>query len=117
MVAPELELDSPRWSISMLCDVDFGDSGLLVRFVVLGPKKEHDNVGVLFDTIVNDCIARYKIVKVINGQVIDLFGAIWFDGTDFVPIDFAGCEQLDFAGSNSLGDPHCPRTAQVLTKE
>src|SRR5437868_3049995 len=49
VIAPELELDRPGGAVAVLGDVDFGDSGLLVRFVVLGPKKEHDNVGVLLD--------------------------------------------------------------------
>src|SRR5256885_14284313 len=49
VVAPELELDRPGGAVAVLSDVDFGDSGLLVGFVVLGSEQEHDHVGVLLD--------------------------------------------------------------------
>src|SRR5882672_2334922 len=49
VVAAELELDHAGRAVAMFGDDQLGDAGPFVRFVVLGPEEEHDDVRVLLD--------------------------------------------------------------------
>src|ERR1700681_3692051 len=49
VVAAKLEFDHPGGTVAVLGEDDFGDPGPLVRLVVLGPVKKHDDVAVLLD--------------------------------------------------------------------
>src|SRR3981081_1076369 len=51
VVAAELELDHAGRAVAVLGDVELGDTGSLVRFVILRPEKEHDHVRILLDRV------------------------------------------------------------------
>src|SRR5467141_398908 len=47
--AAEFELDHACRAVAVFGDVQLGDAGPLVRFVVLGPEQKHYKVTILFD--------------------------------------------------------------------
>src|ERR1700681_3503988 len=50
VIASELELDHAGRAIAMLGDVELGNAGPLIGFVVLGPEQEHHDVRILLNT-------------------------------------------------------------------
>src|SRR6267378_6268162 len=60
--AAEFELDHACGAIAVFGDVQLGDAGPLVRFVVLRPEKEHDKVRILLDRVVDYNVSCYKVM-------------------------------------------------------
>src|ERR1700716_4010067 len=69
VVAAELELDHAGRAVAVLGDDELGNAGALVRFVVLGPEKEHHDVRVL--------LYRTALTKVAQDRTLGraLFGS------------------------------------------
>src|SRR5882672_4302812 len=62
VVAAELELDHASRAIAVLGDDELGNARPFVRFVVLRPEQEHDDVRVLLDRVVSYHISCHEVV-------------------------------------------------------
>src|SRR6266567_1089253 len=112
VVAAELELDGAGGAVAVLGDMDLGDAGLLVGFVVLGPEQEHDNVGVLLYRIVDYNITGNEIVQIIDRQVVNLLDCVCVNGANPIPVHVAVRQQFQLTCLRDGGKPSCTFSAQ-----
>src|SRR4029077_20760953 len=79
VVAAELELDHAGRAVAVLGDDELGNAGPLIGLVVLWAKQKHDNVTVLFNTVVSNNIRCDEIVEILNGEIKNFLDAIGLD--------------------------------------
>src|SRR5881394_1550783 len=75
----EEETDFTGWSVAMLGYDDIGNIfSLGFGIIDLVSVNKHDDVGVLFNTVMDYEVTGYKIVQALNGQIVDFCFAVRF---------------------------------------
>src|SRR6267378_2597643 len=95
--AAEFELDHACGAVAVFGDVQLGDAGPLVSFVVLGPEQKHYKVTILFNAIVSNNIGGDEIVQVLNRQIKHIVETIRAYRANRVPVNIADCQHLQLA--------------------
>src|SRR5918996_4427245 len=89
----EGELDRVGGAVSVLGQDQLGEPlGVRLLVVVLVAVHEHDEIGVLLDTVVTYDTIGDEIVPLVDGEIEHFLLAGGFDREDLVPVDVAGRE-------------------------